>query len=546
MRELSWQRVLIKYSGIRSPTLTLINFRTWIIVVLILIRLFIMNIICNLGLFGSNGISFDIDLLNLEILRSNINRIFFRLVRTISIFIFIWSLYYIGIHKITMFYFSLLIFVISILLLTLRNRIFIVFLGWEGLGITSFILIVFYQNWIRAKGGLLTLLTNRIGDAVLLITLCRIMRIVRGELYYRSLFILSIFILLALTKRAQWPFIRWLPAAIAAPTPVRSLVHRSTLVTAGVWLIIRFNAFTSINIIIWGGLGILTLTVARLRALIEVDAKKIVALSTLRQLGLIFIALSLGIPTICFFHILIHALAKANLFIIIGSLLHRRFRQQDSRITRSRSLGSFITLRIRVRLFRLVGLTFISGFYSKEQVITGHSFVLNRIRSNLIILVIISLTLAYCLKLFIRVFTLNPERVLIFSINRITQFSPIFIISRITAFIGFIFRLNVAPCSLIIERLERIYWLVLILGVLVITIRYLFLLYSYNGFYRQLKLIDLGLRSFYRTKTIAVSLESSGSEIIYLFSSYLFIKILKQGVRLIFLFSTIIILLTFI
>jgi NADH:ubiquinone oxidoreductase subunit 5 (subunit L)/multisubunit Na+/H+ antiporter MnhA subunit len=170
-----------------------------------------------------------------------------------------------------------------------------------------------------------------------------------------------------------------------------------------------------------------------------------------------FIALSLGIPTICFFHILIHALAKANLFIVIGRLLHRRFRQQDSRIIRSRTLGSLITLRIRVRLFRLVGLTFISGFYSKEQVLTGHSFVLNSISSNFIILVVISLTLAYCLKLFIRVFSLNPERVLISSIYRITQFFPIFIMRAITVFIGFIFRLNVAPCSLIIERLERIY-----------------------------------------------------------------------------------------
>jgi len=122
-----------------------------------------------------------------------------------------------------------------------------------------------------------------------------------------------------------------LPAAIAAPTPVSSLVHSSTLVTAGVWLLIRFGQTPSLRLNLWLIIGILTLFVARAAALTEVDAKKVVALSTLRQLGLIIVSLTLGNVVLCLFHVLTHALAKANLFIVVGNTLHDRFAQQDSR-----------------------------------------------------------------------------------------------------------------------------------------------------------------------------------------------------------------------
>lgn len=204
-------------------------------------------------------------------------------------------------------------------------------------------------------------------------------------------------------------------------------------------------------------IGVLTLIVARTRALLELDAKKIVALSTLSQLGLIFISLSIGIPSICFFHILIHALAKANLFIVVGSLLHRRFSQQDSRLISSRTIGPFLIIRIRTRLVSLIGIVFISGFYSKEQVLTGHSFIINRLRSNLLILVVVGITISYCLKLFLRVLSINPERVIISSRSRITQYSPILLIRRITIIIGYVFRMNSFLCTLILQRIEGIY-----------------------------------------------------------------------------------------
>ncbi len=138
----------------------------------------------------------------------------------------------------------------------------------------------------------------------------------------------------AMTKRAQIPFSSWLPAAIAAPTPVSALVHSSTLVTAGVFLLIRFYPFlhsikmfnTAILII-----AVCTMLIAGLRATTECDMKKIIALSTLRQLGIIITRIGLNAPRLAFFHILTHALFKALLFICAGSFINCHLHTQDLR-----------------------------------------------------------------------------------------------------------------------------------------------------------------------------------------------------------------------
>jgi len=179
----------------------------------------------------------------------------------------------------------------------------------------------------------MTLLTNRLGDRVLLISFSYWVRLrLRSSIYQRgSVAAFFLFLLVTLTKRAQIPFTSWLPAAKAAPTPVSALVHSSTLVTAGVWLLVRFRQTRLSFTVALLMLGAMTLVLASIAALIEADGKKVVALSTLRQLGLIFIALSLGNSLICLFHLLMHAFAKANLFLIVGNFLHMRFSQQDYR-----------------------------------------------------------------------------------------------------------------------------------------------------------------------------------------------------------------------
>jgi len=123
------------------------------------------------------------------------------------------------------------------------------------------------------------------------------------------------------------------------------------------------------------------LLIARVTALSEKDAKKVVALSTLSQLGIIFLALSIGNYSICLFHILMHALAKANLFIVIGELLHKRFSQQDMRYLNNTSLSKHLNLSLIIRIARLTGLIFSSGFFSKEQIITNHYSSINALLS---------------------------------------------------------------------------------------------------------------------------------------------------------------------
>lgn len=173
----------------------------------------------------------------------------------------------------------------------------------------------------------------------------------------------------ACTKRAQLPFSAWLPAAMAAPTPVSALVHSSTLVTAGVYVLIRIRQ-TIISPSVSKSLittGLLTLLIASFTALVEEDIKKVVALSTLRQLGLMIVTLARGFPKIAFFHLICHAFFKALLFMGVGSLIHFRNDFQDLRKIRVSSKAAPVRVRrCIIAIAGLCGLPFTSGFFSKD------------------------------------------------------------------------------------------------------------------------------------------------------------------------------------
>jgi len=178
-------------------------------------------------------------------------------------------------------------------------------------------------------------------------------------------------VIAAMTKRAQIPFSAWLPAAMAAPTPVSALVHSSTLVTAGVYLLIRFRRVLTYEISLFlFYVSVLTIFISGLGANFEFDLKKIIALSTLSQLGLIMAILSLGFYKIAFFHLLTHAVFKALLFLCGGYIIHQYRNIQDIRILGSVGLVSpFVCSSINVANLALCGFPFIAGFYSKDLIL---------------------------------------------------------------------------------------------------------------------------------------------------------------------------------
>jgi NADH-ubiquinone oxidoreductase chain 5 len=226
------------------------------------------------------------------------------------------------------------------------------------------------------NAGLLTILSNRIGDIAILLRIAWLFNygswnIMIVEYMYRSeiLLILGLVMLASLTKSAQIPFSAWLPAAIAAPTPISALVHSSTLVTAGVYLMIRFSELLGINRILYY-LSVLTMFISGLGANYEIDLKKVIALSTLSQLGVIMIALSLGFLELAYFHLLMHALFKSLLFLCAGVYIHGFGDKQDIRAlggaTEGAPLTSFFFLGCSLAL---CGFPFISGFYSRDLIL---------------------------------------------------------------------------------------------------------------------------------------------------------------------------------
>lgn len=267
-------------------------------------------------------------------------------------------------------------FVIAICLLVLLPNIFTLLIGWDGLGLTSYLLVLYYQTPKSQSAAIITAITNRLGDIFILFSIAWSINTHWLPLHpwssSRDLVLSSLLIIAAITKSAQYPFISWLPAAIAAPTPVSALVHSSTLVTAGVFILIRFfNVLSSWSLTyILLPASCLTALIAGLSALAECDIKKIIALSTLSQLGTIIFSLSIRIPHITFFHLITHALFKALLFITAGILIHFHGHTQDLRAFGHLHKSSpFLVSILMISNFALIGIPFMAGFYSKDLII---------------------------------------------------------------------------------------------------------------------------------------------------------------------------------
>lgn len=281
----------------------------------------------------------------------------------ISASVLVWSYYYLDREaEFKILTATTLAFIGSMAGLVLRLSLPTLFVCWDLLGFTSFFLVAYYRTRSALAATLLTGLTNRVGDCALLLLLG-----LSWGFDSASVPAVVLLVAAAMTKSAQLPFSAWLPAAMSAPTPVSALVHSSTLVTAGVYLLYRFNGLPSIVLL---RVGLATTALARAAACLEADIKKVVALSTLRHLGLIFVALGLSEKTVAFAHLSLHASSKALLFLGVGTAMHSAYGSQELRAGAALPRrGPGLLLVIQIAVMSLSGLYYMAGCASKDAIL---------------------------------------------------------------------------------------------------------------------------------------------------------------------------------
>nr|YP_009868532.1 NADH dehydrogenase subunit 5 [Cofana yasumatsui]QKG63362.1 NADH dehydrogenase subunit 5 [Cofana yasumatsui] len=319
----------------------------------------------------------------------------------ISSMVLIYSMEYMGYstNSSVRFLFMVILFIISMILMIISPNLISILLGWDGLGLVSYCLVIYYSSLMSYLAGMITCLTNRVGDIGLLISVCWMMSFGSWHfIFYKEYFGDCLFYMIfisSFTKSAQIPFSCWLPAAMAAPTPVSSLVHSSTLVTAGVYLLIRFFYIISYLNFYFLFVSIMTMVFSSFCAIYEFDLKKIIALSTLSQLGLMMSSLFLGLLNLSFFHLLSHAMFKSLLFLCSGIYIFYMNDNQDIRLMGSISfMMPFTSSCFNISNLTLCGIPFLSGFFSKDSII--EFMMMSKINLFLMLIYYMSLGLTCC------------------------------------------------------------------------------------------------------------------------------------------------------
>nr|YP_010415477.1 NADH dehydrogenase subunit 5 [Atkinsoniella nigrita]USC52168.1 NADH dehydrogenase subunit 5 [Atkinsoniella nigrita] len=336
-----------------------------------------------------------------------ISLIFCSTVLLISSMVILYSINYIGVQSYSSnrFLFLVILFITSMMLMILSPNLISIMLGWDGLGLVSYCLVIYYSSMKSYLAGMITCLTNRLGDIGLLISICWLMSYGSWHfLYYKDMYgnyIFYLIIVSCFTKSAQIPFSCWLPAAMAAPTPVSSLVHSSTLVTAGVYLLIRFHNSFNFNNNLFLFISMMTMIFSSVCASYEFDLKKIIALSTLSQLGLMMSSLFFNMVNLSFFHLLTHAMFKSLLFLCAGIFIFYMNDNQDIRMMGSVcNFMPFTSSCFNISSLTLCGIPFLSGFYSKDFMMENLSFMSLNFFAFVMFYFSLGLTACYSSRLF--------------------------------------------------------------------------------------------------------------------------------------------------
>nr|AXN91613.1 NADH dehydrogenase subunit 5 [Dracunculus medinensis]AXN91677.1 NADH dehydrogenase subunit 5 [Dracunculus medinensis]QXN59207.1 NADH dehydrogenase subunit 5 [Dracunculus medinensis]QXN59265.1 NADH dehydrogenase subunit 5 [Dracunculus medinensis]QXN59273.1 NADH dehydrogenase subunit 5 [Dracunculus medinensis] len=296
------------------------------------------------------------------------------------------------------------IFVFSMVGVVFSNNCISMLIFWDLLGVSSYFLVLYYGNWDSCSGSMNTVMMNRVGDVCVFLVFCGLffMGIDFISLELVVSVALFFFILSTFTKSAQYPFSSWLPKAMSAPTPVSALVHSSTLVTAGLFLGMCFSEVMFLDFVLdfMFFVGLFTMFSSGLMAYFEFDIKKLVALSTLSQIGFCFFGLGLGLVYFSFIHMLSHAVFKSCLFMQMGYIIHLCGGQQDSRgYVGVGGLSSVVYIQTFVSLMCLCGLFFLGGSVSKEILLEHYFFCNWSLFLVFLFFFSILLTYLYCYRL---------------------------------------------------------------------------------------------------------------------------------------------------
>jgi NADH-ubiquinone oxidoreductase chain 5 len=300
--------------------------------------------------------------------------IFVRMVCFVTTLVFFYSEVYIEFYNNKKFFFITLSFFLSMRILSTRGSLMNLMIGWDGLGISSLFLIIFYPNKITFFNSFLTFFFNRLGDVLFLIFFC--FSISRYRVFFhlnevKLSWVVFLFFLCLLTKSAQFPFSSWLPAAISAPTPISAMVHSSTLVTAGIFIFFKFFSIFSDFGIFYYVLIIrgVTFIMGGFLGSLEWDLKKIVAFSTMSQIRIILFFISTNACSIAFCHTFFHALFKTLLFCGCGVVFIWGYSDQLLKNFSSKRISKSFLLFFLCRIYSMRGLIFSSSFYTKDLAI---------------------------------------------------------------------------------------------------------------------------------------------------------------------------------
>lgn len=359
------------------------------------------------------------------------------------------------------FFSYLSLFTFMMVILVTANNYLLMFVGWEGVGVCSYLLVCFWFTRIAAnQSSLSAFLTNRVGDCFLTIGMFAILWAF-GNLDYATVFslapymnenlvtIVGVCLLIgAMAKSSQIGLHLWLPMAMEGPTPVSALIHAATMVTAGVYLLMRSSPLieyssTVLMLCLW--LGAITTVFSSLIGLFQQDIKKVIAYSTMSQLGMMVIAVGLSSYNIALFHLVNHAFYKALLFLGAGAVIHAVADNQDFR--RYGGLRPFLPLTYSVMLIAslsLVAFPFMTGFYSKDFILEsayGQYYF-----SGTVVYIIATIgamfTTLYSVKVLYLTFLTNPNGPLINYKNAhegdIFMSLPLMILAVFSIFFGFI------------------------------------------------------------------------------------------------------------